>query len=496
MKSPVVQISLIVAITALAVWLRFPYLSVVNLYNDEYYQFETAVGKLKLGEWVRYDYYTESAGKPYDRAKLFIYQVAGSIALFGEKESAARLPAAVWGTLLIPIVIIGLLGLLKHPALAYLTGLVLALDNFSIGLSRYVRMYSMLMVCSIGLVFCLYQLMETRDWRQRLVYGMAGFVLLGLLLLIFKELALALVAASGVYATIRVVTFVVTRQPADRPWTWLWMMGCIVGVTAIALTVSGINVIPLDAIIVRTQPHWSYLLELFVNWRLPIFAAGFASIGTIIALKQLRGFLGYSAVISLIVLFYFTFFSHRWDAQRYVSIVTPLVTLLTVVGAYATCRFLFALLPRPNWLRFSLILLLAVLTGPWLSFTGVPGTDWLNRTAYADQSATELGYADMRLAYAYVAEHVQPGEVVLMQGPRYYYWPDRTIPIYTLGGYKSLTLGEFKALAARGTAGSWVVYNATHQRHLRDNIKAHISKKFDYVGAVADTGVLVYHFKK
>ncbi|MBI4406905.1 MAG: phospholipid carrier-dependent glycosyltransferase [Candidatus Kerfeldbacteria bacterium] len=496
MKSLVVKISLIVAITLLAAWLRLPHLGAVNLYNDEYYQFETAVGQLKLGEWVRYDYYTEAAGKPYDRAKLFIYQVVGSLAVFGETESAARLPAAVWGIVLVPLVILGLLHTLKHPALAYLTGVVLAFDDFSIGLSRYVRMYSMLMVLSVALVWCVYQCLETHQRWKRLGYGLASSLLLVLSFIIFKELTLALVAAIGVYTTIRVVTFAITRQPADRAWTWFWIAGGIIAVVAVALTVAGMNVIPLDAVIVRTQPHWSYLLDLFVNWRLPIFAAGFCIIGSVLALKQLRGFLGYSAVLSLTVLSYFTFFSHRWDAQRYISIVTPLITLLTVVGMYATLRFLFALLPQPNWLRFSLVLLLAGFIGPWVSLTGVPGTDWLNRTAYADQSATELGYADMRTAYAYVANHVQPGEVVLMQGPRYYYWPDRTVPIMTLGGYKSLTLDEFKALAARGTGGSWVVYNTTHQRHLRDSIKLYLDKHYDYVGTLADTGVVVYHFTK
>ncbi len=496
MKSLVVKISLIVAITLLAAWLRLPHLGTVNLYNDEYYQFETAVGQLKLGEWVRYDYYTESAGKPYDRAKLFIYQVAGSISVLGETESSARLPAALWGIVLIPVVMIGLLKILKHPALAYLTGVVLAFDNFSIGLSRYVRMYSMLMVFSVALAWCVYQCMEAHHWRKRLGYGLASSALLAVSMIIFKELALALVAAIGLYATVRVVAFAVTRQAVDRSWTLLWIVGGIGGIAAVGLTVLGVNVIPLDAIIVRTQPHWSYLLELFVNWRLPIFAAGFCIIGSVIALKQVRGFLGYSAVLSLTVLLYFTFFSHRWDAQRYISIVTPLITLLTVVGAFATLRFLFALLPQPNWFRFGLVLLLAFFTGPWLSFTGVPGTNWLNRTAYADQSATALGYADMRSAYAYVADQVQPGEVVLMQGPRYYYWPDRTVPIMTLGGYKSLTLPEFKALAARGTGGSWVVYNATHQRHLRDNIKSYIAKHYEYVGRLADTGVLVYHLTK
>src|SRR3989338_8755930 len=191
MKSLVRQLGLILVITVLAGVLRLSNLGEVNLYNDEFYQFEAAVGWLKTGEWVRWDYYTEAGDKPYDRAKLFMVQIAGSIALFGDNELAARLPAALWGILLIPVTILIILRVSKHELVAYGTGLVLAFDQLSIGLSRYVRMYSMLMVCSIMLVFTVYQLIESRGWKKRLLYGAAAAITTSVAVLIFKELTLA-----------------------------------------------------------------------------------------------------------------------------------------------------------------------------------------------------------------------------------------------------------------------------------------------------------------
>ncbi len=494
MKSLVLKLILILALTVLAGWVRFANLGAVSLYNDEFYQFETAVGQLRLGEWVRYDYYHDAAGKGYDRAKLFIWQIVASIGLFGETEAAGRLPAALWGTLLIPVVVILLLKVLKHEWIAYGTGAVLLFDDLSIGLSRYVRMYSMLMVLVVLLVVCIYLLFEASQWKQRLVYGIGSVVILALSLHIFKELTLAIVGAIGCYALIRAIAYSITRHASDKPWLFLWCIGAAFTALAIGLTIFGYNVIPLDAAIIRTNPHWSYLTDLFTSWRVPALAASFALIGLGLSFKQFRSFLGMAATVSLVVLMYFAFFSHRWDAQRYISIVVPWVSLLAVVGLVATIQFLYSLLPKPVWLRWFLLIPLVYLVGPWIALPGIPGNDLTHKTALADFSTTELGYADMETAYRYVVDHVRPGEVVLMQGPRFYYWPDPHTPVYLMGGYKSLTFAEFKALAARGTSGGWVVFNDTHQRHLADKIKDYMTKRFEYAAELSDTNVVVYHF--
>lgn len=495
MKSLGVKVGIVLLFTVLAGWVRLAHLGSVNLYNDEYYQFETAVGWLKLGEWVRYDYYNADAGKPYDRAKLFIIQVAASIHTFGETEAAGRLPAALWGVLLIPVVMLALFAVTKHHWIAYVSGFILIFDQLSIGLSRYVRMYSMLMVLLVLVVTFCYLLFETHGWKKRFGYGLGLAVSTVLSVLIFKELTLAILGALGVYASLRALGFIITRHSSDAIWLITWCVGALLVIVAIVLTLSGYNIVPLDAIIVRSNPHWSYFTELFTSWRVPLLAGLFAVIGTALALKQLRSYYGLAATVSLTVLIYFAFLSHRWDAQRYISIVVPFIVMVTALGVVASFRFIYALLPHPIWLRWTLLVPLAILVGPWIALPGWAGNDLINQTAQADYSTTDLEFADMETAYAYVATHAQPGEVVLMQGPRFYYWPDNTIPVELLGGYKSLSLEQFKALAQTGTQGGWVVVNNTHQRHLRDNIKQYIVNRFDYVSELNGTNVQVYHFE-
>lgn len=498
MKSLHLHWLLFFGLIGLAAWLRLPHLGAVNLYNDEYYQFETAVGWLNGGELARYDFYTNTLGDAYARAVPFIVQVIISLKVFGISEAAARLPAALWGIALIPLVGLAFYHITHHRYLAYSIAAVLALDDFMIGLSRYVRMYSMLIVCLFVVGVAAYQWCEAEQTRVRWLWITAGVIALGLSLSIFKELTLALCGAIGVYVFLRWLGYLFKRQTRDRRW---FIMGCVgVGVIllAVVLQTLGYNVYPAGAIIVRSEPHWTYLELLFSNWRFAGVAVVFIIIGVLSQCwgqgRNWRSFTLYSALLSLIVITYFVFFSHRWDAQRYISFIIPFLTVVTTVGLYTTAAFIYRLVTKPRWLGAGLVALFVLLAGPWLSFTGLPYDNIVTRQALADKSAGELGYSDVTAAYGYVLEKYQPGEVVLMQTPRFYYWTDNSIPVKKLGGYKRLSLDEFKLLAAEGETGGWVIYNFTHQRHLRDDIKEYMYKRFDHVTELNDTLVHVYRF--
>lgn len=482
----------------LAAWLRLPHLGAVNLYNDEYYQFETAVGWLNGGELARYDFYTDTLGEVYNRAVPFIAQVIMSLKIFGVSEAAARLPAALWGIALVPLVALAVYHITKHRYVAYSIGAVLALDDFMIGLSRYVRMYSMLIICLFVVGVAVYQWGEAKSARVRWAWVVAGVIALLLSLSVFKELTLAMVGAIGVYVLLRWFMYLFKRRPQDQRWFILGCIGVGVVLVAVILQTAGYNVYPVDAIIVRSEPHWTYVQLLYENWRFAGVAGIFALIGVGSQCfgqnRNWRSFTLYSASLSAVVILYFVFFSHRWDAQRYISFIIPFVTIVTTVGLYTCAAFIYRIVNKPRWFAVGLVIGFVLLAGPWVSLTGVSGDGVLLRPALADRSATDLGYADVASAYAYVLEHYQAGEIVLMQTPRFYYWVDPSVPVEKLGGYQRLSLEDFKLLAAKGETGGWVVYNFTHQRHLRDGIKDYIGKRFDRITELSETRVHVYHF--
>lgn len=487
------QLICIGVISLIGFWLRISHLGQVNLYNDEYYQFETAVGYLKTGQWARYNFYTQQAEAEYKRALPFTAQVVASLKVFGISEAAARLPAVGWGTLLIPIMMGLVWWLTKQPWLAYGVGTVLVFDDFMIGLSRYVRMYTMLIVCGVIVAAAVYAFAEAKTHRRWWWLGVAAVTSV-VSLSIFKELTLAVFGAIAVYVFIRTVAFVIRRQPHDRWWALLGAAGALSIVVAIILQLLGYNIYPADAIILRGRPHWEYLLELYLNWRVPFLAYVFFMIGVATQWRQRGSFILYGAVLSVVVVGYFVFLSHRWEAQRYISFVIPWVTLVTVTGFIATLRFIWGIMPQRRWLQVPLIMGAIFLTGPWLSFPGLPAGDVFVHQALADRSTAEIGYPDMRTAYRYVVQHYQAGEVVLMQTPRFYYWSNPKIPIHKLGGYKRLTLDDFITLARSGTNGGWLVYDFSHQRHLKDKIKRYADNRFTEVTELNDTLVYVYHF--
>lgn len=495
MKSHYWHILAIGVLTAMAFWLRFDHLGQVNFYNDEYYQFETAVGLIDSGQLQRYDFYSHTEGDAYTRASLFTRQVAASMEWFGINETAARLPAVLWGTLLIPLLFFITWQLTRKPVIAYAVATILTFDDLMIGLSRYVRMYSMLIVLCVLVGYAVYQFCEAKAWRLRCCYLLLGSVSLVVSLAIFKELTIALVAGIGVYTTVRAGHWFWRRQQIDRMWLWLWLAGSCGVAVALSLELVGFNTIPLDAVIVRDQPHWTYLMQLFTNWHFASLAVLFAVVG-LLTIRHVRQVTAYAAVMTLTVLTYFVFFSHRWDAQRYISFIIPWLDIVVAVGFIASIEFVTSLLSRWRIIRYITTAIIFLFIGPWLSFPGLsnnPISDVIFQKALADQTASELGYADMETAYQYVVDHHQPGEVVLIQGPRFYYWPDSSISVSKLGAYKSLSFDDFIALAQQGNGG-WMIYNFSHQRHLNETIKKFADKQFTAIKQLDGTLVHVYHF--
>lgn len=483
----------LVVITVIAFWLRANHLGLVNLYNDEYYQFETAVGYLKTRQWARYDFYTGTVGAAYMRALPYTLQIAASMKLFGISERAARLPAVLWGTLLIPLTILLVWRLTRRPQLAYATGLILTFDDFMIGLSRYVRMYMMLAVCCLVIAAAVYAFAEARTRWRWWWFGLAGLAA-AMAFSIFKELTLALFGAISVYVVVRALVYFIQRRPRDRSWAVLGVGTLALGLAAVIFEIVGYNVYPADAIIIRIEPHWTYLQQLYWNWRVPAVGFGLFAIGGLSQWRQRRSFVAYCVVLSLVVIGYFIFLSHRWDAQRYISFMIPFVTVVTATGFITGARFVWSVLPALRWVRIPLLVVFLVVAGPWLSFPGVPPLPGITQEALADQSATDVGYADTKAAYAYVVQQYQPGEVVLIQTPRFYYWSDLTIPVYKLGGYQRLSFTEFKQLAALGPHGGWMIYDFTHGRHLRDKIENFSDHRFTDIYQLNPTFVHVYHF--
>ena len=492
MKSLYVHIVAITLLTVMAGWLRLAQLGDINLHDDEFYQFETAVGYLETGQFARYNFFTQQTEGVYTRAIPFTWQVILSLHQFGYTEWAARLPAVIWGTALIPVVIISLLWLTRRSDLAYGLGWLLTFDNFFIALSRYVRMYSMIIVLLFTLSVLVYQWLQVNDRRQRLYYGAT---IVGLTLLswfTFSELTLAWGAGIGVYIFIRTLYYR-HGDAVDRTCAYVFILGSALAVLGTGIHFAGYHIIPVGAFIVRDQPYFFYFNELFTVLQLPVLGVIFFLVG-LLTLSQRNSFITFSAITSGSVLLYFIYFSHHWEAKRYIAFLLPGLYLLIVAGIGAVIRFTIQRLKLSRVSSLVVIVAAWLVFGPWLSWPGNSMQYPLLQPAYANFNQQQLGLPDLQRAYSYVVDHYQLGEQVFMQGPRYYYWPDHAIEIQKLGAYKSLTFEDFLELIQAAPAGGWIVYSDNNSRHLRLQIRKYVRHHFQYQHTLFDSGVNVFHF--
>lgn len=492
MKSLQLHVMAIALLTVLAFWLRFANIDAINLYNDEYYQVETAAGLIETGEYKIYNFTTSELGEEYTRAKFFIQQVALSFKVFGYNEMAARLPAILWGTLLIPVMIVGLLLITKNPWLAYGTGLLILYDDFFIEMSRFTRMYTMLFVLSMIIMFVVYKLLSDISNKKRLGFGILAIMLSILSYYTFAELTLALWAGIGCYVTIRTLIFLIFKDEKDRICAWLFVAGALIALIVVIMHYIGFNLIPVDAFIIRSDPHFFYLNSVFSELHMPVFGLVMLLIG-LFSIKSIKKFTGFGAVVAFFLLVYFIYFSHRWEAKRYIGFIVPLFYILIALGLTNSIKFILKLYKFNRISKIIICVSIFFTFGPWLSFPSIPTDYFIIQTAYADRSYDTINRAFVERAYDYVADHYQEGEVILVQGLRTFYWPYSDIPVYDLGSYKSLQFNDFIELTKESDSGVWMIYNENKSRHLDEKIRNYADNNFDYMYNLESTHVNVYH---
>lgn len=477
----------------MAFWLRFANLDIINLFNDEYYQFDTAVGLLETGEYNRYNFYTGETEESYTRAKIYTWQIAQSMKFFGYTETAARFPAVFWGTILAPLLIIVLLLMLKNPWVAYGSGLLVTFDNFFVEMSRFTRMYSMVFVLTILVLVLVYKFLSAQSKKSQIIYGILSLGFFMAYFFAFEELSLALGAGIGIYILVRAIQYLWKKERPDKLFAYLFVGGASLAISGVIIHFAGYYFIPVDAFIIRDMPHFFYLTEVFSELHIPKYGMFFFLIG-ILFIKSNRSFEAFITIIGVSLLTYFVYLSHRWEAKRYIGFIIPIFYIMITLGIYQFVKLLGKMLPITKIGKGLISVTIFILVGPWLSFPGLHTDYFFVQTAYADLSYDSINRANVEKAYQFVTDNYKPGEIVFIQGPRYYYWPDNSIPIVELGANKSLPFDEFVQMVQSAKAGGWVVYNARKTKHLEKKIRHFAANNMEYHYELDDTLVFIFRF--
>ncbi len=192
---------LLSAILVVAFILRFYRLELGNILVDEMWQFKSAVGYLKTGEFRFWDFFYQRAGNLYRRAWLYTWQVARLLKIGGVSLFTARLVSIFWGLLLF----LPLYWLAKELGLSRLRILLVfflaAISPYFITISRWVRFYSMFTVCYTGLIVSSWRLLQFRERKEFFSWGSISLLLLVISLHLNYLTLLFPIALAGWYVT-------------------------------------------------------------------------------------------------------------------------------------------------------------------------------------------------------------------------------------------------------------------------------------------------------
>ena len=94
---------------AIALPMRTYKISDLPFYNDERFELETAMGYLKTGEFVRWDFQNDEMmnidDPSYTLPKAYVWQIAQVFEKMTANEFSGRLVSIIWGTLTVAVFI-------------------------------------------------------------------------------------------------------------------------------------------------------------------------------------------------------------------------------------------------------------------------------------------------------------------------------------------------------------------------------------------------------
>lgn len=146
-----------------AFFLRVPDLGDFGLRQDAFHHFETAIGYLKTGRFVQWDFVRDAPGRPYTRAWLFTWQIARVFQAMGVSYGHARLVPLTWGMLMfVPLWLYCRRLSLRGPETLVVLFWVAVSPHF-ISTARWIRMYSMFVTLYLGFVVASHDLLHVRS---------------------------------------------------------------------------------------------------------------------------------------------------------------------------------------------------------------------------------------------------------------------------------------------------------------------------------------------
>jgi len=236
---------LFVSILLGGIFLRFWNLGRPSFWVDEVNTFYTAKSWNETGKMLM------PSGMVNERAPLYTIVTAFSFRLFGMNEVTTRIPSAVFGVLSILLTYFITTRLFKSRSLGLLSAFLVSFSHFEIGWSRVARMYTLLQVLTLFLVYIfllgferntLFNISSKNSWFSRNGISWPWLLIFAILLWItfyyVHFLAIFILAGIGVYLFILAFVsffFADKKEKLLNKYALFLVIGLFLGLAALIL---------------------------------------------------------------------------------------------------------------------------------------------------------------------------------------------------------------------------------------------------------------------
>lgn len=155
-----------------------------TLLGDEYYQFNTAVGHMKTGQFFGWNFLSDSTFIHYSGSWITTLCFDAMMRLFGISPLAARLATLVAGLALIPLAYGVVTKLLRDRLVAVVSVFFISTNLWFVTYSTFVRMYIFFVLTSLGFFYFVFRSWNKDERHFRPWYCLGAGTMFGLSYLI------------------------------------------------------------------------------------------------------------------------------------------------------------------------------------------------------------------------------------------------------------------------------------------------------------------------
>lgn len=473
-----------------------------NIKGDEFQVVSAAAGYLHTGEYYSWDWVKNEITCVdcfYRRAWPHTWMVAQSYRNFGVSEFSARLPSVVLGTLTILIVYGFSYFITRNSTLSLTIAALTTLNPAFISLSRYTRMYVLLIPLFLLLLYSIYRSITEKIpfwlekslkklphnffnfWQQNLNFNWTALIFTFVLLYLnFHTHINSLVALPAVALFVIFLFFMKDRQ------RYLFPVAAITTTIVIIIIFYDPEKFYLHNFITpfskNNQAYLDHILNFPFAWQLTL---SLNLISLLTALKKWRQHIIYIHFVLFFGIIFFIYMANRYASYVYSSHLVILAILGSLDGAWQLWKILK--------LQFVKIILVFLLLGTlFLQLLKI------NPNRYDGQ-----GSAQHSIAYREIIENYDvEKDLLFMQYPREYYLRElNKVKIFDMKSNKSLKLEDLlKHVENNKKDGSkiWIIFESGKRGHLSAEVLSYIETNFDKIHGqgVDQTGVEVFYAEK